>query len=122
AIPQPVLNIATKERSNLFPWNGQFSPQLVEALLRSFAGGATTVLDPFAGSGTVVHEAAKVGKEVFGAEINPAAVKMAQTYRLMELSDRDRKRVLDLVDDKLADALPDRTPLFSQGNGKAIGN
>lgn len=121
-IPQAVLNIAAKERSNLFPWNGQFSPQLVEALLTSFAERATIVLDPFAGSGTVVHEAAKVGKEVFGFEINPAAVKMAQTYRLMELSERDRKRVLNWVDDKLADALPDQTSLFGQGGCKAVAN
>jgi ubiquinone/menaquinone biosynthesis C-methylase UbiE len=70
----------------------------------------------------VIHEAAKAGKEVFGVEINPAAVKMAQTYRLMALSDRDRKQVLDWVDDKLADALPERAPLFNQGNGKATGS
>src|SRR4051795_9365035 len=81
-IPRDRLNIDNKERSNLFPWNGQFSPQLVEALLRTFAKNTATVLDPFAGSGTVIHEAAKLGKEVFAVEINPAAFKMAQTYRL----------------------------------------
>jgi DNA modification methylase len=122
AIPQAVLNIANKERSNLFPWNGQFSPQLVEALLAAFAQEAKTVLDPFVGSGTVIHEAAKLGKEVFGVEINPAAFKMAQTYRLMRLTHRERRRVVDRVDDRLADALPDPTSLFSHGNGKAAGD
>ena len=31
------LNIDGKERSNLFPWNGQFSPQLVEVLLETYS-------------------------------------------------------------------------------------
>ena len=91
AIPKAVLDIAHKERSNLFPWNGQFSPQLAEALLKSFAAGANRVLDPFVGSGTVFREAARLGKEAFGTEINPAAYKMGETYKLMGLANRERK-------------------------------
>jgi hypothetical protein len=34
-IPQRRLNIDNKVRSNLFPWNGQFSPQLIEAFLKA---------------------------------------------------------------------------------------
>ncbi|MCI0350023.1 MAG: site-specific DNA-methyltransferase [Acidobacteriales bacterium] len=118
AVPQANLNIANKERSNLFPWNGQFSPQLVEALLTSFARDAATVLDPFVGSGTVIREAARLGKEAFGTEINPAACKMAQTYGLMRLPERERRGVVEWIDDHLADALPDQISLFSQANSR----
>src|SRR5438128_9096313 len=82
-IPQDRLNIDNKERSNLFPWNGQFSPQLIEELLRTFAPSGGFVLDPLLGSGTVLYEAARLGHPAFGAEINPAALKMAQTYLFM---------------------------------------
>jgi hypothetical protein len=45
-IPQYRLNIDNKERSNLFPGNGQFSPQLVEVLLQIYALSASFILDP----------------------------------------------------------------------------
>ena len=65
-IPQDRLNIDNKQRSNLFPWNGQFSPQLVEVLLRTYAPPAGFVVDPFLGSGTVLHEAGRLGHRAFG--------------------------------------------------------
>src|SRR5438270_11492624 len=80
SLPRHVLDIADKQRSNLFAWRGQFSPQLVEALLRSYAPPQATVLDPFMGSGTVLVEAASRGHEVHGCEVNPAAYSMARLY------------------------------------------
>src|SRR5208337_2271056 len=50
SITQHQLNIDAKERSNLFPWNGQFSPQLIELLLKAYARPDTFVFDPFLGS------------------------------------------------------------------------
>ena len=46
-IPQNVLNIENKTRSNLFNWNGQFSPQFIEALLERYAEKDYAVVDPF---------------------------------------------------------------------------
>ena len=60
-VAQELLNIDNKQRSNLFPWNGQFSPQLVEVLLRTYSPMKGLVLDPFVGSGTVLYEAGPVG-------------------------------------------------------------
>src|SRR3972149_1907342 len=40
-----MLNIEAKSRSNLFPWRGQFSPQLVEALLCAYVVPGSVVLD-----------------------------------------------------------------------------
>src|SRR5215216_5369514 len=85
-IPQSSLNIDKKDRSNLFPWRGQFSPQFVEALLAKYAADSFRILDPFAGSGTVLYEAGLRGIEAVAAEINPSAYRMAQTYQFINES------------------------------------
>ena len=36
-ISQSELNIDNKTRSNLFCWNGQFSPQFIETMLKKYA-------------------------------------------------------------------------------------
>jgi hypothetical protein len=84
-IPQEQLNIDNKDRSNLFPWNGQFSPQLVEVLLRTYAQGGCRAFDPFVGSGTVLHEAGRLGHPAFGSEVNPAAYMMTAVYRFIKV-------------------------------------
>jgi len=111
-----LLNIDNKQRSNLFPWNGQFSPQLIEILLRTYAPKQGLVLDPFAGSGTVLYEAGSLGLPVIGAEINPAACKMAHIYRLMNLSVAQRKSLTNELETVLQERLPDRAPSLFGSN------
>jgi SAM-dependent methyltransferase len=118
-VAQELLNIGNKQRSNLFPWKGQFSPQLIEILLRTYSPMKGLVLDPFAGSGTVLHEAARLGLPVVGAEINPAACKMAQIYRLMNLPIADRKSLVNQLDEALQECLPARKPSLFNANGHA---
>jgi hypothetical protein len=79
------LNITDKTRSNLFAWNGQFSPLLAQVLLKTYAKRGDFVADPFLGSGTVLVEAGRQNLPGFGSEINPAAFFMAQTYQLINL-------------------------------------
>ena len=67
-ISQEHLNIDNKKRTNPFPWSGQFSPQLIEVLLRAYAPAGALVLDPFLGSGTVLYEAGRLGLAAFGSE------------------------------------------------------
>lgn len=113
AIPQHLLDIDSKQRRNLFPWNGQFSPQLIDVLLSQFAPPGGLVLDPFAGSGTVLHEAGRLGLPVVGVEINPAAFKMANMYCWMRYSITRRKSRMTDAESVLFDALPnDRGTLF----------
>lgn len=81
-IDQGLLNIERKERRNPLPWNGQFSPQLVEVLLSAYASEGATVLDPFAGSGTLLLEASSKKLTALGADINPAACYLARVYTL----------------------------------------
>ncbi len=79
-IPQALLNIEEKNRSNLFAWRGQFSPQLIECLLEAYCHANSVVLDPFAGSGTVLYEAAIMSLAAFGFEINPSAWSFSKLY------------------------------------------
>ncbi|MDR2925631.1 MAG: site-specific DNA-methyltransferase [Azoarcus sp.] len=101
-IPQGKLNIETKERSNLFAWNGQFSPQFVDALLEKYTLLGMRVLDPFSGSGTVFHECARYGLAVTGIEVNPAAYLLSKTYELCNLQVHERVTILATVDTALA--------------------
>ena len=94
-LPQSVLDIEEKTRSNPLPWRGQFSPQLVEAFLKSYADIGDVVLDPFVGSGTVLYECSRLGIRGLGVEVNPAAAILANLYRLAELTYTDRKRIIE---------------------------
>lgn len=98
-IPQGRLDIAAKVRSNPLPWSGQFSPQLVEALLDAFASAASTVLDPFAGSGTVLYESVRMHKSGLGVEVNPAALTLSRVYEFAQLPPSRRRQILQSVDE-----------------------
>jgi DNA methylase len=89
-IDQGLLDIDNKERSNLFAWNGQFSPQLVEVLLETYASKDATVLDVFAGSGTVLYECGRGRLRGVAAEINPAAFYMTVIYTFINLPPSER--------------------------------
>lgn len=52
-------------------------PQTAARLVRSLSGEGATVLDPFAGSGTVVIEAMIAGRRALGTDLNPLAVRLA---------------------------------------------
>lgn len=118
-IRQELLNIDGKERSNLYPWNGQFSPQLIEILLRTYAHPGELVLDPFLGSGTVLYETGRAEYPCFGTEINPAAFKMAQTYKFINIAPAERRLILNDIDMQLQEALPEPLPLLIRDNRNA---
>lgn len=111
-IPQSLLNIENKDRSNLFPWRGQFSPQFVETILDRYARPGFHVLDPFAGSGTVLHEAGLKSLRATAAEINPAAYQMACTYRFINEGNEQRLPAISNLNDALRGGLPSKLPLF----------
>ncbi|MGH9800274.1 MAG: DNA methyltransferase [Blastocatellia bacterium] len=112
-IPQALLNIENKDRSNLLPWSGQFSPQFVEALLTAYAPPQAVILDPFAGSGTVLYEAARRHLHAVGAELNPAAYLLSSVYRLINVETRERNQLLARLDELIERAFPDSLPLFA---------
>lgn len=114
-IEQPLLNIENKQRSNPFPWTGQFSPQLVEVLLEQYASPRSAVLDPFAGSGTILCECGRKGLRAYAVEINPAAYSMARTYQLMNCKPQDRLGTISKVSSALSDLFSGSVPLFAPG-------
>ncbi len=93
-----VFDIADKTRSNLFKWNGQFSPQFVDALIEKYGKGCKNIFDPFCGSGTVLVEAARHTKSAAGTEINPAAVFIARLYVFCNYSNEERAKHIRAVD------------------------
>jgi len=96
-IPQFDLNIENRVRTNLFSWNGQFSPQFIEALIQRFVREGDTVLDPFVGSGTTVYECARAGIAVYGIELNPSAFFMAKLYELCHADSQERELLIRTV-------------------------
>ena len=93
-IPQALLDIEEKNRSNLFAWRGQFSPQLIECLLDAYCLPDSTVLDPFAGSGTVLYEAASMALSAFGFEINPSAWSFSKVYEFANIEPSARECII----------------------------
>ncbi|MDR0668915.1 MAG: site-specific DNA-methyltransferase [Treponema sp.] len=85
SIDQNLLNIANKYKSNPLPWNGQFSPQLVQVLLSHYSTHSDTIFDPFLGSGTTLLEAGELNRPAYGTEINFAAVCLSRIYELINI-------------------------------------
>lgn len=98
ANPNPLsaalLNIEYKSRSNLLPWRGQFSPQLIQAFLQEYASANSHVLDPFAGSGTVLYECGTTRLQCTGTELNPGAYNLAQIYELINCPRTERRELV----------------------------
>ena len=112
-LPQHSLDLKTKTRTNLFPWRGQFSPELVDLLLSTYCTPGAIVLDPFAGVGTTLMEAARKQLSCFGTEVNPAAVAMAETVLFLGMNSQQRLRVLRRVHALISREFPtDDGPLF----------
>lgn len=126
SISQGELDIDNKTRSNFFTWNGQFSPQFIEALLSHYAQDGDVVIDPFAGSGTTLCEAARKDIPAYGMELNASAYFMAKTYELANKSIPEREALIDSVEQiltailKTDEVLPTITQAIQQNNPSAL--
>lgn len=113
-IPRSELDIAFQTRVNPLPWKGQFSPQLVEVLLREYAASDSRVLDPFVGSGTVLGECVRRRLSASGAEVNPAAAILSRLYEWANRGRGDRQAACDAafraVEKHLAVFIPSQLP------------
>jgi DNA modification methylase len=102
SLPEEIVNIDKKSRSNLFTWRGQFSPQLIESLLKAYANESSNVFDPFLGSGTVLYESGLLGLKAIGCEINPAAIAFAKIYELLNEPIKSRLESISYIEDFLS--------------------
>ena len=112
-ISQSLLNIDDKKRSNLFAWNGQFSPQFIETMLAQYAKANFTVADPFLGSGTVLYECAQKNISALGSELNPSAYYMAKIYELCNLDKNQRVDLIQAIGEKIVVCSQQQSPLDS---------
>lgn len=119
SLPTKIVNISDKNRSNLLTWRGQFSPQLIEALISNYAKKNDVVLDPFTGSGTVLLECAYSGLQCYGIELNPAAFGLASLYKLINLDIVKREKSIFIID-KLTQEYLRETNLFQQLPNKPL--
>lgn len=100
-LPQNNLDLNEKFRSNIFPWRGQFSPELIENIFKAYCFENSKVLDPFCGSGTVLFEAALNKLEAIGVELNPAAHFLSKTYELINTDPEKLKEIIDEIFEKI---------------------
>jgi hypothetical protein len=59
-------------------WTAKFIPQIPRQAIELYGKPGDVVLDPFMGCGTTLVEAARLGHDSWGTDINPLAVKIAR--------------------------------------------
>jgi len=114
-IAQDRLDLANKTRSNVFPWRGQFSPELIELFLGHYVSSNALIVDPFVGVGTTLFEAARKGLPAIGVEINPAAVTMAETVMFLRKSQSERADICKAASCLIQQHVAMDGPLFAGG-------
>ena len=88
-----------------YPYLEGYSPAFVEAVLGRYCPTATSVFDPFAGTGTTPLTASRLGKKAYFAEINPVLqFVIASKVLALRLGDRERTGLTESLL-RLAEAL-----------------
>ncbi len=109
-LSQAMLDLSTRERLSRLPWKGQFTPEFVDVLLDAYLPDGGSVLDPFAGSGTVLFEAVRRGVTSYGAEVNDAALAFSRVAELGGLGLASRHDALTQAK-RLLDRWPHQTEM-----------
>ena len=99
---QHELDVTDKSRSNLFNWRTQFTPQFGDYIPDNFAKTGYAVIDPFAGSGTVLQECSAKDLSCHGFEINPAAYAMSKFFSFVNCTEIQCLQVRALIEKKRA--------------------
>jgi hypothetical protein len=63
---------------------GNFIPQIPNQMMRRYTRRGDWVIDPFAGSGTTLIEARRLGRNALGADLQPAAAELARRLAAVE--------------------------------------
>lgn len=79
---------------SLCSYQGKMKPSLAYHLVRTFASEGGTILDPFAGVGTIPFEAALNGIRSFGFDISPSALIIGQA----KLGKPDGQKCFELIE------------------------
>ncbi len=82
-------------RHSICSYQGKMKPSLASHLVNVFAPANGTVLDPFAGVGTIPFEACLTGRRGIGFEISPAALAIMRA----KLTPPNQLQTISLIDD-----------------------
>lgn len=109
---QERLDVKNKSKSNFFNWRGQFTPDFVEYILDNIEIEENSiVVDPFAGSGTVLIESLLKNYNTVGFELNPSAFFMSSFYKYSQLSPDERKNLINKIEDIVYPLVKDYTDI-----------
>lgn len=64
--------------SQLDEWKVAFPPRVVEKLIKEYSKKGDTIFDPFAGFGTTIMVAKRLGRKAFGTEIEQEPIEFAK--------------------------------------------
>lgn len=77
---------------------GNFVPQIPNQLMRRYTRRGDWVIDPFAGSGTTLIEAQRLGRNALGIDLQPQMVEHARTLLAAEPNRQNSKSVVEAGD------------------------
>ncbi len=78
----------TKVPSKLDEWKVAFPDRVVEKFVKGYSGKGEVVFDPFAGFGTTIRVAKKLGRKAFGTEIEKSSIEFAKKKFKVDLIEK----------------------------------
>ncbi len=92
-----ILPYKTSVPTNLDEWKVAFPDKVVERFVKEYSKKGDVVFDPFAGFGTTIKVAKKLGRKAFGTEIEKGSIEFAKKKFKVDLIE---KSAFDLDYDK----------------------
>lgn len=91
-----------------FPYLEGYSPDFVREIIKTHVPAASSILDPFCGSGTTALTSARLGLRAGYCEVNPVCRSIIKTKILALTIDGERREELARSLDQLSNELEDR--------------
>jgi DNA modification methylase len=79
-------------------YHGNFVPQIPRQVMMRYTKKGDAILDPFAGSGTTLIEAQRLGRHALGVELQPAVAELARS-RVAQEPNEDRASIKVINED-----------------------
>jgi SAM-dependent methyltransferase len=95
---------------SIHPYFGKVDPSLATKAIELLSIEKETVLDPFCGSGTVVHDALRLGRNAVGWDSSPLAI-LISTAKVLGLTHEEERELLAFAEETCPTA-----DLFSSSN------